>query len=55
MSYFLWLLIFIGAFIINLFGLMNLVPKIITLPFLFLVIYLFLYFIFQKNSFRGTK
>ncbi|MFD2639900.1 hypothetical protein [Piscibacillus salipiscarius] len=45
-----WILLILGAFTLNLLGMMNLVPKVITIPLLFLILFLFFYTIFQKNS-----
>ncbi|RPF52113.1 hypothetical protein EDC24_2103 [Aquisalibacillus elongatus] len=50
-----WVLLIGGAFIFNLLGLMNLVPKFISIPFLFLTFFLFFYFILQRNSFKRFK
>jgi len=41
------------AFFLNLFGLMNLMPVFITLPLLFISIYLFLYSFANRHVYRG--
>ncbi|MBM7540173.1 hypothetical protein [Amphibacillus cookii] len=43
------------TFILNLFGLMRLLPMILTLPIFFITIYLSLSFFFYRNTFRGFK
>ncbi|WP_194840836.1 hypothetical protein [Filobacillus milosensis] len=50
-----WTLLIMGAFLFNLLGMMNLVPKVISIPFLFLTFFIFFYVIFQKNSYRRYK
>jgi len=51
----LWIVLLLGAFIFNLLGLMNLVPRFVALPFFFIVLYILFYNIFQKNSYRRFK
>ncbi len=47
-----WLLLLIGAFLFNLLGMMQLIPRVVTIPVLFFVIFLFVYTLTQKNSIR---
>jgi len=47
--------LFIFAVILNLFGLMRIAPILITLPLLFISIYLLLSFLLQRHTFRGFK
>lgn len=49
------LILFVIAVILNLFGLMRIAPILLTLPFLFISIYLLLSFFFHRNTFRGFK
>ncbi|SDN82006.1 hypothetical protein SAMN05216498_3161 [Tenuibacillus multivorans] len=56
MLYFLfWVIIILGVFLLNLFGMMNIVPKYISIPILFLTFFLFFYMIFQKHSYKRIK
>ncbi|MFB1050093.1 hypothetical protein [Paraliobacillus sp. JSM ZJ581] len=50
-----WIFLFLTciAFIINLFGLMELVSKVITLPLLFVCIYLTLFAFVHRHTYRG--
>nr|WP_289039104.1 hypothetical protein [uncultured Allobacillus sp.] len=47
-----WLLLLLGAFLLNLLGMMELLPRLITFPLLFTVIFIFIFTITQKNSIR---
>jgi len=49
------LILFVVAVILNLFGLMRIAPILLTLPFLFISIYVLLNFFFHRNTFRGFK
>lgn len=55
LSPFLFLLGTIVIFILNLFAFMQLLPMLITLPLLFLFIYLTLYSFTQKKQYRGMR
>lgn len=52
---YLFLLGTIIIFILNLFAFMQLIPMLITLPLLFIFIYLTLYAFTQKRSYRGMR
>ncbi len=52
---FLFLLLTIIIFILNLFAFMQLIPMLITLPLLFISIYVTLYAFTQRRSFRGMR
>lgn len=54
LPYFL-LLATIVIFILNLFAFMQLIPMLITLPLLFVSIYVTLYTFTQKRSFKGMR
>lgn len=47
--------LFIFAVILNLFGLMRIAPVLLTLPLLFISIFLLLNSLFNRNTFRGFK
>lgn len=49
------LLLTIVIFILNLFAFMQLIPMLITLPLLFISIYVTLYSFTQKRSYRGMR
>jgi len=49
------LILFVVAVILNLFGLMRIAPILLTLPLLFISIYLLLNFFLHRNTFRGFK
>ncbi|WP_344909415.1 hypothetical protein [Amphibacillus indicireducens] len=49
------LILFLVAVILNLFGLMRIAPILLTLPLLFISIYLLLNFFLHRNTFRGFK
>ncbi|GAA0432838.1 hypothetical protein GCM10008983_06830 [Lentibacillus halophilus] len=52
LPFFFLLLTLVVAFL-NLFGLMQLIPLFVTLPALFLSIYLTVYFFTHRNAYRG--
>lgn len=48
-------LLFIGAFYLNIIGLMNMFPRIISLSLLFFTIYLCVYSFMFRKTFKGFK
>ncbi|WP_162840587.1 MULTISPECIES: hypothetical protein [Gracilibacillus] len=54
MKLLLWL-IPLFAFILNIFGLMQMIPLYLTIPLLFISIYTTIYFYQHKKSFKGFK
>ncbi|MGM8364377.1 hypothetical protein ACLIBG_02730 [Virgibacillus sp. W0181] len=50
-----FLIVTIGAFILNLFGLMQFIPMFITLPILFISIYLTVYSFMHPRVYRGMR
>ncbi|BDG34815.1 hypothetical protein [Saccharococcus caldoxylosilyticus] len=53
MALFLWGIAMLTAFCLNLFGLMHLIPMLITMPLLFLTIFGFISTWNSRNQFRG--
>jgi len=52
---YLFLLLVIIAFVLNLFALMKLITLLITLPLLFISIYLTIYAFTHKRMYRGSR
>ncbi|MBU5468515.1 hypothetical protein KQI49_16965 [Virgibacillus sp. MSJ-26] len=52
---FLFLLLSIVAFVLNIFGLMRLIPLYFTLPLLFLSVYFTIYTFTHKRMYRGMR
>jgi len=52
---FIFLLLLIGAFILNLFAFMQLISLFITLPLLFITTYLTIFSFTHKRIFRGMR
>ncbi len=50
-----WLLLIMGAFLFNILGMMQLVPRLITFPLLFFVLFLAIYTLFQRNSYNRYR
>gem|GEM_PF-6246657 len=48
-----FLILTAGAFLMNVFALMHLIPLFITLPFLFISIFLMLYSFLNRHIYRG--
>lgn len=47
------LIIPLFAFVLNIFGLMQLIPRILTVPLLFISIYMVVYIYYDKKQFKG--
>ncbi|GGM24792.1 putative membrane protein YizD [Paraliobacillus quinghaiensis] len=52
---FMFLAIACGAFILNIFAIMDMIPLIITVPLLFISIYLTLFSFTHRHTFRGFR
>lgn len=52
---YMFLLLVIIAFVLNLFALMNIITLLITLPLLFIAIYLTIYSFTHKRMYRGSR
>lgn len=45
----------VAAFFFNLLGMMNLFPRILTLPVFFIALYFFFYSLFYRKVFKGFR